>query len=292
MADLITSHQSSDKLAKFTEFNLLNKNSLFGIEQISEKSSPLSHKESSLCNDEVGNDSSIFKISIPKQKKVISASSSSRLSTPQNHKPNVNLTDLAKVKISALLYEITERTNQLAQPRPRVTETKISQKSLKYGISKPTSRILELACPKVVHDLSKKPINFVSSSALKAIATQRIIELSQPRKDRHFKLLTRKTRIPRSCNSRIRDLPTSKEVNYSAKVKRFTLSGKDKSEMAKLHQRFLRSTSDNDRNARSIRKKLERETKAEISKKTRKQESLYSLNNTNSDRSIVIINLS
>lgn len=74
-------------------------------------------------------------------------------------------------------------------------------------------------------------------------ATQRIIELSQPRKncnkDQHFKSLTHKTRIHRSCNLRIRDLSTSKEVNHNTKAKLFASSGKDKSEMTKLFQGFL-----------------------------------------------------
>lgn len=79
---------------------------------------------------------------------------------------------------------------------------------------------------------------------MNATATQRIIELSQPRKDRdkdrRFKSSTRKTQIHRSCSSKIRDLSTSKEVNHNAKAKRFALSGKDKSEMTNLFQGLLR----------------------------------------------------
>lgn len=95
MADLITSHRSSDKLAKFTEFNLFNKDTLFGAEQTSEESTPSNNENSSYSRDGgAGEDSSIFKtcISKPKQKKVISVSSISRLSIPQSHKPIVNLT--------------------------------------------------------------------------------------------------------------------------------------------------------------------------------------------------------
>ncbi|KAL6449006.1 hypothetical protein ACFW04_000610 [Cataglyphis niger] len=241
MADFITIfHEDSDKLAKFTGFNLSDEDSLFEVDQTSKESAPSKNEDSTSRDDDVGDDLSISKTSISKskQKKVISVSSISQLSL-QSHKSNV--------KISALLYEITERTTQLAQPRSRVIETQSFQKPLKCGISKPTSRILELACPKVIHDSSTKSINFVSPSALKAIATQRIIELSQPRKncnkDRHFKSLTRKKRIHRS-----------------------------------------------NRNVRRMQKRLERGNKSELWK-TRKQELSYYLNNTNSDRSIVIINL-
>lgn len=94
MADLITSHRSSDKLAKFTGFNLFNKDALFGVEQTSEESTSSNNENSSSRDGGAGEDSSIFKtcISKPKQKKVISVSSISRLSIPQSHKPIVNLT--------------------------------------------------------------------------------------------------------------------------------------------------------------------------------------------------------
>lgn len=71
--------------------------------------------------------------------------------------------------MSALLYEITERTNQLAQPRSRVIEAEVSQKVTKSKGPKSMSRIIELACPKVIYDSTPKPISFVSPSALKAI---------------------------------------------------------------------------------------------------------------------------
>lgn len=70
--------------------------------------------------------------------------------------------------MSALLYEITERTNQLAQPRSRVTKAQISQKHLKSKVPESMSRIIELACPKV-YASAPKPVSFVSPRALKAI---------------------------------------------------------------------------------------------------------------------------
>lgn len=77
------------------------------------------------------------------------------------------------MKISALLYEITDRTNRLAQPQSRAVNIKASQEyssiSLKNRIPKLTSRICELACPKMIRDSPPKPVNFVSPNALKAI---------------------------------------------------------------------------------------------------------------------------
>lgn len=71
--------------------------------------------------------------------------------------------------MSALLYKITERMNQLAQPRSRVTKPEVSQKDLKSEVPKSMPRIIELACPRVIHDSAPKPISFVSPSALKAV---------------------------------------------------------------------------------------------------------------------------
>lgn len=103
MADFITIfHEDSDKLAKFTEFNLFDEDSLFGVDQTSKESAPSNNEDSTSHDDDVGDDPSIFKTSISKskQKKVISVSSISQLSTLQSHKSNVPLTDLAKVRDS------------------------------------------------------------------------------------------------------------------------------------------------------------------------------------------------
>lgn len=103
MADFITIfHEDSDKLAEFAGFNLFDKDSLFGAEQTSKEGSPSNNEDSTSCDDDASDDPLIFKTSIlkPKQKKVISVSSISGLSTLQSHKPNVPLTDLAKVRDS------------------------------------------------------------------------------------------------------------------------------------------------------------------------------------------------
>ncbi|XP_070160568.1 uncharacterized protein [Polyergus mexicanus] len=266
MADFITIfHEDSDKLAKFAGFNLFDKDSLFEAKQTSKEGSPSNNEDSTLCDNNASYDPSISKTSILKsnQKKVISVSSISGLSTLQSHKPNVPLTDLAKIKISALLYEITERTTRLAQFRSCVTETEASQKPLKCGISKPTSRILELACSKVIHDSPTKPINFVSPSALKAIDVRNLVydvKINEIEARKNF----------------LRIALNNRKLNMKLKHEKLTYN------LLQL---------DSDRNARRMRKRLERGNKSEIWKKTRKHGSSYYLNNTNSDRSIVLINL-
>jgi len=78
---------------------------------------------------------------------------------------------------------------------------------------------------------------FIANTA----ATQRIIELSQPRKDRRFKLPTRKTQIDRSCNLRIRGLFKSKQMDHSrVKAKSLDSPEKDKLDKTKLFQKSLR----------------------------------------------------
>lgn len=73
-----------------------------------------------------------------------------------------------------------------------------------------------------------------------AAATQRIIELSQPRKDRRDKLPRRKTQIYRSCNLRIRDLSKSKQMDHSrVKAKLFDSPKEDKLDAKKLFQETL-----------------------------------------------------
>lgn len=74
-----------------------------------------------------------------------------------------------------------------------------------------------------------------------AAATQRIIELAQPRKDRHFKLPRRNTQIHRSCNLRIRGFSKSKERDQSRiKAKLLDSPEEDKLDMTKLLQGSLR----------------------------------------------------
>lgn len=76
-----------------------------------------------------------------------------------------------------------------------------------------------------------------------AAATQRIIELAQPRKDRHFKSVPRRnTQIHRSCNLRIRGFSKSKQrVSCQSRVKAKLLDSpeEDKLDMTKLLQGSL-----------------------------------------------------
>lgn len=74
-----------------------------------------------------------------------------------------------------------------------------------------------------------------------AAATQRIIELAQPRKDRCFKLPRHKTQIHRSCNLRIRGFSKLKQRDHSrVKAKLFDQPEKDKLDITKLLQVSLR----------------------------------------------------
>jgi len=101
MADLIT-FRGSDDLAKSTRLNL-DKDLLIKTEQTSEKNTLLRNENSKSRVDGAGDGeretSSSFKTSIlkPTQKKVISMSSISRLSTPRNYKSNSDPPDLTKV---------------------------------------------------------------------------------------------------------------------------------------------------------------------------------------------------
>jgi len=102
MADLITFRQGSDDLTKSTRFNL-DKDLLIKTEQTSEKRTLLRNENLKSRVDGTGDgereNSPIFKTSIlkPTQKKVISMSSISRLSTPRNYKSNSDPSDLTKV---------------------------------------------------------------------------------------------------------------------------------------------------------------------------------------------------
>ncbi|XP_026669242.1 uncharacterized protein LOC108624862 [Ceratina calcarata] len=96
---------------------------------------------------------------------------------------------IIEVKASALLYEITERTNKLAQPRLR-SDGLVEDKSKVYNTSlipKASPRIIQLAKPRVFYHSPVKKLGYVSPGALTAIATQRIIELSKPKKKRRVK---------------------------------------------------------------------------------------------------------
>ncbi|XP_076297557.1 uncharacterized protein LOC143217308 [Lasioglossum baleicum] len=99
----------------------------------------------------------------------------------------------SSVKISALLYEISERTNELAQPRARLVDTRALQtRSTTAHIPKASPRIIELSKPRMPYQQPSKPIGYVSRGALHATATQRLIELSKPKKKRKVKVKRRK----------------------------------------------------------------------------------------------------
>ncbi|KOX74848.1 hypothetical protein WN51_14340 [Melipona quadrifasciata] len=158
------------------------------------------------------------------------------------------------VKASALLYEITDRTNQLAQPRIRNTEEKLQMRPNPLQIPKASPRIIELSKPRVSYQYPHKQIGYVAPSALMAVATQRIIELSKPKKKRKLKM----------PNKRKSKLHKEKSRSY---VKR----GKKKSDhkcSSLLRDRKVRSkkkqlrTSNSDRTIIMIGLKIKDERKA------------------------------
>ncbi|XP_078040237.1 uncharacterized protein LOC144471750 [Augochlora pura] len=92
------------------------------------------------------------------------------------------------VKISALLYEITERTKQLAEPRARLeSDKRFQSRTTVASIPKASARIVELSKPRQPYQHPSKPIGYVSRGALHAVATQRIIELSRPKRKQKAK---------------------------------------------------------------------------------------------------------
>lgn len=98
MVDLITFNRGSDTLAKSSR--LLDKDLLIKTGQTNEKNILSCNKDSRLRVDDAsdGESSPIFKTSSSKQKKVISMSSISRLSTPRrSYKPN-DPPDFTKVR--------------------------------------------------------------------------------------------------------------------------------------------------------------------------------------------------
>ncbi|XP_076234067.1 uncharacterized protein LOC143178997 [Calliopsis andreniformis] len=175
-----------------------------------------------------------------------------------NSKVNKNYRNIilesSNVRASALLYEITERTNQLAQPRLREAEMKWQPRSIASQIPKATPRIIELSRPRMIYQQPSKPIGYVSRSALTAVATQRIIELSRPKKKRRVKMSKR--RRTDKGKSRCHMRQTKKGSNLD-------------------HDSFLQGKSD-----RRIKRK--RITK-------RKQ---YSPRSSNSNRTIIMVDLS
>lgn len=101
MANLTAFNRDSDDLANPTKHNLLDKNLLIKTWQTSEKSTETRNENSRSRVDGAGDgeSSSVFKNSLSKseQKKVISMSSISRLSTPRRSYRSNDSPDLTKV---------------------------------------------------------------------------------------------------------------------------------------------------------------------------------------------------
>ncbi|XP_012341641.1 uncharacterized protein LOC105735366, partial [Apis florea] len=125
------------------------------------------------------------------------------------------------VKASALLYEITERTNQLAQPRQRIDEKQFQVRSNVSQIPKASPRIIELSKPRIPYQYPSKPVGYVAPSALTAVATQRIIELSKPKRKRKLKI----TKI--NHNKRKSKLYKEKSRSYGKRGKKKDYKNRD-----------------------------------------------------------------
>ncbi|XP_046834350.1 uncharacterized protein LOC124431033 [Vespa crabro] len=98
------------------------------------------------------------------------SSSSPMISTKSLRNVSNNKDNSFKVKTSALLYEITERINRLAQPRIRtnVLDPTENRTNLNKKIPKATPRILELSKPKTIYVPPSKLLHYVAPAALLA----------------------------------------------------------------------------------------------------------------------------
>ncbi|XP_006618626.1 uncharacterized protein LOC122715195 [Apis laboriosa] len=134
---------------------------------------------------------------------------------------NEIILESSHVKASALLYEITERTNQLAQPRQRIDEKQFQVRSNLSQIPKASPRIIELSKPRIPYQYPSKPVGYVAPSALTAVATQRIIELSKPKRKRRLKI----TKI--NHNKRKSKLHKEKSRSYGKRGKKKDYKNRD-----------------------------------------------------------------
>lgn len=182
--------------------------------------------------------------------------------------------DPCKVKTSALLYEITERVNQLAQPRIRMSPSYTTDNRANVNkIPKASPRILELSKPKAIYEPPSKLPGFVAPTALRALATERILELSRPK------------RKPKKMSSRKRKLiyaPCSPRILYLARSKNFSKRGTDDKGISKYR-----------RSERSKLKELDYNiSKQRLSKNVPKERKRpRRVRSSNSDRTVITINL-
>ncbi|XP_033229186.1 uncharacterized protein LOC117180792 isoform X2 [Belonocnema kinseyi] len=169
------------------------------------------------------------------------------------------------VKTSALLYEITDRTNRLAQPRLRLySDEKNPQRTevKSNHIPEATPRVIELSRPRIIFKLISQPKCNVSPRALTAVATQRIIELSKPKKTRNSSLHRNKRQNHHTpCSARIEYL--SKPRLFHQKMKRKSAKGQKSYFQKKNKKRNLKKKSRHNTYSKSCNKytKLGRQNK-------------------------------
>ncbi|XP_024937215.1 uncharacterized protein LOC107274978 isoform X2 [Cephus cinctus] len=149
-----------------------------------------------------------------RKKKFCSVSRTSVLAMPKEHTElRVIQRDPTKVKLGALLYEISERTNALAKPRiPKInTSSRELNKSIDLAkLPEASPRLLELSRPKVNYSPPPRPVGYVERSALTAVATPRLIQLSKPRKRRTPRPPKKRRLRRRNCSPRITHLARPK----------------------------------------------------------------------------------
>ncbi|XP_012286925.1 uncharacterized protein LOC105703252 [Orussus abietinus] len=100
-----------------------------------------------------------------------SVSRATTLATPKCRDDFCLKSEPTTVKRSALLYEITERTNQLAKPKLHPNDFRDADKLqiAKIRTYKANDRIIDLAKPKALYAVPTKPIGQVAPSALRAV---------------------------------------------------------------------------------------------------------------------------
>ncbi|KAL2720581.1 uncharacterized protein V1478_010157 [Vespula squamosa] len=224
--------------------------------------------------------------------------SSPMISTKSIKNVSNNKDPSCKVKTSALLYEITERINRLAQPRVRSNVYDSTENRANVNkIPKATPRILELSKPKTIYEPPSKLFRYVAPAALLAIPTDRIIELSRPKKNQKKPFMRKRKLIYAPCNSRILYLARAKSSKFeiddfgrtSSRHRKFRTE-KEKSRkklgLKKCRNEFIYNMNCPNKNMRWERTRKKRRRKA---RRNRSDPARQDLRSSNSNRTVISI---
>ncbi|XP_043685122.1 uncharacterized protein LOC122637188 [Vespula pensylvanica] len=210
-----------------------------------------------------------------------------------------NKDNSCRVKTSALLYEITDRINQLAQPRIRSNVYDLTENRASVNkIPKATPRILELSKPKTIYKPPSKLFHYVAPAALSAIPTDRIIELSRPKKNQKKTFMRKKKLIYAPCNSRILYLARAKSSKFdiddfgrtSSRHRKFRMEkekSKKKQGLRKCTKELIYNTNRLNKNVRWERMRKKRKRKE---KRCRRGLARQDPRSSNSNRTVISIN--